>query len=77
MVQFYRVEINFFKLPGNGISHIGSGLSVRLTIKGSELHRLNIFPKHIKHKTNDKKIHIHQINLDINPVRRLKRNRKP
>lgn len=70
--NLYSVE-----LPGNGISHIGSALSERLTIRRSEFHRLNISPRNVRHRINDKKIHKDQIILDVSPVCRLKRNRKP
>lgn len=64
-------------LPGNGISHIGTGLSVRLTIKGLEFQRPNALPINTMHTINSTKIQIDQTNLDMGPVCRLKRNRNP
>lgn len=54
-------------IAGNGISHIGSGLSVRDTMSGSSLQRLNTFDNNITHIKNETNVQIDQKHFEIIP----------
>lgn len=54
-------------IAGNGISHIGSGLSVRDTMSGSSLQRLNTFDNNLTHIKNETNVQTDQKHFEIIP----------